>query len=159
MYKQNVKFKLGIAAFPWAKANTNPIWPDSYLMGAKAKHPDQAWSLLSYLSSAEGVRAEMAATGAPPANQQLLDQWYASYSLLSTAEMKQAFEGALRYGKPPLSHAFVDSLHLRSLFDPILNTLWDGTTAVSAALQNTQSVVTAALAPNVGKRVCVTGVC
>ncbi|HEY8745454.1 MAG TPA: hypothetical protein VIU62_20380, partial [Chloroflexota bacterium] len=69
-----------------------------------------------------------------------------------------------QYGKPPLSHAFVDSIHLESVFNPILNnSLWTGQVAVSTALTNVQTGVAAALAPNAGKHVCVTasatGVC
>jgi multiple sugar transport system substrate-binding protein len=159
-FLKTVKFGLGIAAFPWSKANTNPLWPDSYLLAAKTKVPDQSWSLLSYLTSPEGLHGMLTSTGSPPANRTLLDAWYPTYTLLPKDELKQAFEGALQYGKPPLSHAFVDSIHLESVFNPILNnTLWQEQAAVSTALTNVQTGVAAALAPNVGKRVCVTGVC
>jgi hypothetical protein len=44
------------------------------------------------------------------------------------------------------------------VFNPILNnTLWAGQASVSAALTSVQTAVTAVLAPNVGKKLCVTG--
>ncbi len=157
-FLKTVKFELGIAAFPRDKANTNPLLPDSYVLAAKSRVPDQAWALLSYLTGPAGLRGMMASTGSPPANRTLLDEWYPTYTLLPKEELKQAFEGALQHGKPPFTHAFVDSIHLLTVFNPILNnTLWAGQASVSAALTSVQTAVTAVLAPNVGKKLCVTG--
>jgi len=137
----------------------NPALTGAFLAQMRAVHRDlQAPASLFLVGRA--VEHSVAALR-PVAENPLFDVQRHTYShvhtLLPASEMKQAFTGALRHGRPPLSHAFVDSLDLRGLFDPILNTMWDGTATISAALQNTQTAVTAALAPNVGKRVCVTG--
>ena len=142
------------------KEHVAPSTADVKALGlaAKSRVPDQAWALLSYLTGPAGLRGMMASTGSPPANRTLLDEWYPTYTLLPKEELKQAFEGALQHGKPPFTHAFVDSIHLLTVFNPILNnTLWAGQASVSAALTSVQTAVTAVLAPNVGKKLCVTG--
>lgn len=154
---KDVTFKLGVAPLPWHKANTAPIWPDAYLMAAKTKSPEQAWSLMKYLGGPVGVKGYMEATGAPPANQQYLDQYYQIYKPVPMQELKPVAEGSMKYGKIPPPHAFVDTNQIESAMSNTNGAMWHGKTPVAQALPAVQAAVTKIIAPNVGKKISFTG--
>ena len=119
-------FNWAVGALPYgAPGRFSPTFTDPWMMSSKSAHPQQAWEFLKYLISPDVQQSWSKATFSPPVRQSLLEDWFKSFSTMSSAEVKDVFEGSLKYGKESPSHLLVhfDQLNLvvSQAIDPILD--------------------------------------
>lgn len=119
-------FRWGAAAVPYgAPGRKVPVFTDPWMMSSKSNHPEEAFTFLSFLASAEQQRIFMELTGAPPARKSLADSWYQQFPDMTPEEVKEVHLGALKYGRESPNHLLVkfDQLDqiVGSAVDPISN--------------------------------------
>jgi multiple sugar transport system substrate-binding protein len=119
-------FNWAVAALPYgAPGRFSPTFTDLWMMSAKSAHPQEAWQFLKYLVSPAVQKSWSRATFTAPVRKSLLEDWYGSFSTMSSDEVKEVFEGSLKYGKESPSHLLVhfDRLNqvISAAVDPILN--------------------------------------
>ncbi len=98
-------FCWGIAPIPWGSADAKEravIFSNAWSMTSHMKPEDQeaAWTLIKFLLLPEQQVTSMKATGKPPADPRLTDQYYQQYrKCMDPKDLKQVFEGAYTHGR------------------------------------------------------------
>jgi multiple sugar transport system substrate-binding protein len=107
-YSDIKAFKWGAAALPFgADGRRDALFTDSWLMYAKSAHPQEAWTFIKYLASAQIQESWLKVVNTPPVRLSLTEKWAAQYSNMKPEEVKQVFLGAFKYGRESPSHLLV----------------------------------------------------
>jgi multiple sugar transport system substrate-binding protein len=119
-------FNWAVAALPYgAPGRFSPTFTDPWMMSSKSLHPQETWAFLKYLVSPVVQKSWSKATFSPPVRKSLLEDWYAGFSTMAPDQVKEVFEGSLKYGKESPSHLLVHFDRLNQVvsdaLDPILN--------------------------------------
>ena len=145
------EFNWGVGALPFGGPNRRAvIFTDPWMMSALTPHPQEAWTFLKYLASAEAQQGWMELTSAPPARISLAEGWYSQFPTMTPAEVEELHITGLQYGRESPNHLLVrfDQLNqvVSSCVDPIVNneanaadTLPDCNVQLEEALQSIQA--------------------
>jgi len=119
-------FKWAVAALPYgAPGRKDVIFTDPWMMSSKTAHPQEAWTFLKYLVSPEVQTTWSKVTNAPPVRTSLLDSWYKQFPSMTPDQVKEVFQGSLKYGRESPNHLLVrfDQLDqvVGAALDPITN--------------------------------------
>ncbi len=94
-----------VAPLPYGPAgkNTSPLYNDSWMLSAGARHPEEGFRFLKYLALEEGARLYAEITGFFPANKNNYDIFYDSVleipNIAATREeLQQVFDGSFQVG-------------------------------------------------------------
>jgi multiple sugar transport system substrate-binding protein len=119
-------FNWAVGALPYgAPGRFSPTFTDPWMMTSKSSHPQEAWVFLKYLISPDVQKSWTRVTFSPPVRKSLLEDWYKSFSTMPSAQVKEVFEGSIKYGKESPTHLLVhfDQLNqvVSEALDPIFN--------------------------------------
>jgi multiple sugar transport system substrate-binding protein len=119
-------FKWAVAALPYGGPNRKDVvFTDPWMLSSKTAHPQEAWTLLKYLVSPDVQTSWTKLTGAPPVRTSLLDGWYKQFPSMTPEQVKEVFQGSLKYGRESPNHLLVrfDQLDqvVGAAMDPITN--------------------------------------
>lgn len=119
-------FNWAVGALPYgAPGRFSPTFTDPWMMSSKSSHPQEAWQFLKYLISPDVQKSWSRVTFSPPVRKSLLEDWYKSFSAMPPDQVKEVFEGSIKYGKESPSHLLVhfDQLNqvVSEALDPIFN--------------------------------------
>jgi len=107
-YSDIQDFKWGVAALPYGAPGRFAVtFTDPWIMSSKTLHPQESWQFLKYLISPDVQKSWTRATFSAPVRKSLLPGWYKSFPAMSPDQVKQVFDGSLKYGKESPSHLLV----------------------------------------------------
>lgn len=98
-------FCWGIAPIPWGTPDAKEravIFSNAWAMTSKMQPKDQeaAWTLIKFLLLPEQQVTSMQATGKPPADPRLTNDYYKQYAkCMKPEDLKETFEGAYTHGR------------------------------------------------------------
>jgi multiple sugar transport system substrate-binding protein len=153
MGKRNVlRFRWGMAAQPMGEARTSIVYTDLWFVGAKSKHPREAWEFVKYLSSAPVQKSYVEIADLPPARISALGpyvQRMAGFSGFQSAqEIFLALMGGQQYGRELWLTLVDSSEQLRRLIEPRLQDILANRTGVEEGLAKAAEAVRAYLKMN-----------
>jgi len=105
-YAKDVSFKIGVAAIPNGgndKAR-DVLYVDPLMIMKGCKAPDAAFEWIKYLTSKEVQEIALAKAFNPPANEQALEKYFSSVNGVDPKDMKNVYEGGLKYGVEATGH-------------------------------------------------------
>lgn len=105
-YAKDVSFKVGVAAVPNGgndKAR-DVIYVDPLMILKGSKAPDAAFEWIQYLTSKEVQEIALEKAYNPPANEQALEKYFSSIKGVDPEDMKNIYEGGLKYGTETTGH-------------------------------------------------------
>lgn len=94
-------FNWGAAALPWGDPAANrkdALYADPMLISTQTKNRDQAWQLVRYIDSEDGLRKFVVATWSPPSRKSLLPDWLALWPEGLRKELDESLQGSWKYG-------------------------------------------------------------
>ncbi len=94
-FSQITDFRWDVAKLAMGKERVTPMAENGYAMSAATAHPEEAWTLIKYLSSPEAVRVIVGAGGGMPALKALAES--------GEFRVKPAFLESVPYSKPIFS--------------------------------------------------------
>jgi multiple sugar transport system substrate-binding protein len=153
MGKRNVlQFRWGMAAQPMGEARASIVYTDLWFVGAKSKHPREAWEFVKYLSSSAVQKSYATIADLPPARISALGpymQRLAGFSRFQSAQdMFLVFMGGQQYGRL-LWQSIIDSADkLAGLIHPRLQDILANRTSVEEGLVKAAEAVRAYLKVN-----------
>lgn len=123
-------FCWGVAPMPMgapdAKIRT-VIFTDPWVMTAKLtpEEQDMAWTFIKFLTDPENAAAYTEATGTPPTQTALLEDYYKQYEkCMKVEDMKTVFEGAFTHGRESSNHMLVRWDELNQIWTNNLDPFW-----------------------------------
>ncbi|MBP1999373.1 multiple sugar transport system substrate-binding protein [Paenibacillus shirakamiensis] len=115
----NFNFKVGVAAVP---QGPNPkvrsvLYIDPLFVLKDSKHPKEALEWIKYLVSTDVQEKSIELSGGnPPVNQKAAEKYYANFSGIDPAQIKQVYEGAYKYGFESYNHLIDNYSQINELF-------------------------------------------
>lgn len=130
-------FCWGAAPFPWGSSDAKMrgmTFTDPWVMtrGLKPEDQDLAWDFIKFLVSPDQARAYTEATGTPPTQTALLDDFYKQFQkCMKPEDAKQAFEGSFTYGRPGSASQFVHADEFLQTWTNALSGFWSDPNATA----------------------------
>jgi len=147
LYADLAEFDWGVAALPaGADGRRDVLFTDAWLMSSKTTHPQETWTFLKYLSSAEVQAQWMGITYAPPVRSSLVHRWAALFSGMQSGEVEQVFLGSLDYGVESPSHMLVGFTRLNHIVTEDIDQIFNNRQSAEEVLPTTDAEVEQELA-------------
>lgn len=137
-------FRWGIAPLPYGPGgrNTNPLFNDSWMLGAKCKQPQEGFAFLKYLAFGNGARLYAAFSGCLPANRNLYPVWFDAMMKtncgMTRADLEKAVVPALDYGFETPGKTLDRFPDLSKVYGQAVAPIWTGERSVQDALDACQ---------------------
>ncbi|MCD6291277.1 MAG: extracellular solute-binding protein [Anaerolineae bacterium] len=138
-------WKWGAAPLPYGPTgvNTTPLYNDSWMLCAKAKHPKEGFQLLEYLTLGNGAKLYAEMTGFFPANKTFYDIWFDSVSkvpslALTRDELVQVVSNSFKYGFATPGKTLDRYPELNSAFSQTTAPIWNGEVSVPEGMDVVQ---------------------
>lgn len=140
-------FKWGAAALPFgADGRRDVLFTDAWLMSAQSAHPQEAWTFMKYLASAQIQDSWLKVVNTAPVRISLADKWYAQFPNMKPEEVKQVFLGAFKYGRESPSHLLVKYDALNQIITTALKPVYNNQLKASDAIPPSAKTLDDALA-------------
>lgn len=140
----SVPFEWGVASIPLGQHGRLAYLgsTDLYVILQDARHPDEAWQWIKFLTSKDSLRRQYEYLSNPTSNHAT------NVALLSKMPHYRVFVEALlaETHRPPFKPANLRQNDFESLLTQGLRPIWDGKEAVKTALEKLQAQVNALLA-------------
>jgi len=108
------------------------LFTDPWVITANLSPEEQdlAWTFIKFLVSEDQARKYMEATGTPPTQTKLMQEYYKQFSkCMKPEDMKEVFEGAFSHGRESSNHLLVKFDELNQIWDNGLATFWNNPNA------------------------------
>ncbi len=136
-------FCIGIAPIPFgapgAKLRSVTFTdPWSITNGLSERYLDASWKLVEFLVSPEQARIYMEKTGTPPAQKELLPDYYKIFEkCMKPEDMKTTFEGAFTHGRESSNHLIVKWDELNQIWSNNFDPFFSGASSRAADMLQT----------------------
>lgn len=116
-YAKDVNFKIGVAAIPYGgnEKARDVLYVDPLMILKGCKAPDAAFEWIKYLTSKEVQETALAKAYNPPANEQALEKYFSSIKGVDPKDMKNIYEGGLKYGTETTAHMVANASQVISI--------------------------------------------
>jgi multiple sugar transport system substrate-binding protein len=118
--------KWGVAAIPMATRHLIPTFSDPWYISKGSKHPQEAFTLVQYLTTGPGQRSIALELAAPPADQTLLPEWYKKFPSVPANELEQVYKGALENARETPASLLYGYIQVEDVYNQKTAPVWNG---------------------------------
>lgn len=140
----DMPFRVGIAAIPNGGNDKvrGTMWIDPYWIFSTSKHPEEAFQYLAFMLRDDiQIKIVEASDGLAPANMNAFDSYTSFYKNVDAGDMKQVFDGGVKFGFEGFSHLMADSASLNTLITNEMDPMYKEGKPAAEVLPNVQKKI------------------
>lgn len=137
--------KWGVAAIPMGKRHLIPTFSDPWYIAKSSKSPQQAFTLVQYLTTGPGQRSIALDLAAPPADQTLLSEWYKNFPTIPANELEQVYKGALENAKETPASLLYGYIQVEDVYNQKTSPIWNGEKSAAEVMPEVDKAANEAL--------------